>query len=70
MFRRLWNRLSSLWRTSPCADCGAPSVGFTTEVRGKLLTKDADGRPVTKYYLSGARPACKKCLEEFGRRSP
>jgi hypothetical protein len=64
MFGKLWRWLSSLGRAEPCAECGAPSVGFAAVITGKLLTKAPDGRPATKYYLGAPRPLCKKHLDE------
>jgi hypothetical protein len=63
MFRRLWDRIANLWRATPCCECGAPSVGFAARVAGKLQTKDAAGKPATRYYLRASRPMCAKCLE-------
>jgi len=62
MFRRWWDRLSKLWRAEPCAECGAPSVGFHAAVAGKVLAQDADGKPLTKYYLAEPRRLCAACM--------
>lgn len=69
MLRRLWERLARLWRVEPCTVCGKPSVGFAADVGGKLVTKDADGKPVTRYYVTGTRAMCAKCLENERCRS-
>jgi hypothetical protein len=62
MFRRAWERLSRRWRPAPCAVCGAPAVGFRSEMVGRLPTKDKDGKPITKMYVRGAEWRCRKCL--------
>lgn len=63
MFRRLWERVRRLWWTEPCAVCGKPAVGFASRLTGRIPTKDAAGKPVTKMYLSGAEWRCRACLE-------
>ena len=63
MLSRIRNRIARLWRADPCVTCGAPSVGFAAEIRGKLLTKGADGQAATKYYIGGPRSMCARCLE-------
>ncbi len=64
VLRRLWDRLARLWRPLPCEVCGAPSVGFVADLTGRLPTKDAAGKPITRMYVSGAKRACRRCMDE------
>jgi hypothetical protein len=58
-------RLKELFYPERCAKCQNPASGFTAAVTGKLLTKTADGKPQTKYYLQASeQKLCSKCLAE------
>lgn len=60
--RRIWSRLLATFAPPACESCGAAAVGFHAAVAGKLLAKDAGGKPVTKYYLGPPRRMCAACL--------
>ncbi len=63
MFGRTWERLRKYWAPKPCARCGKPSVGLYAEMSGRLHTKDADGKPITKMYVRDAEWRCRACIE-------